>query len=128
MTVSQSADSSNGILGTWKLDYCYQENGNERVPIVPDLKGHIILLKDRMFCFTTRDSPDGVPDGLLLVYTGPYEVSEDFFITTVEFTSIQGYLGSKQKRFFKVDGDTLDIRPAAPDGSPLNRHLIWQRQ
>jgi hypothetical protein len=120
MTVVQSADSSKLILGGWKFVTAYQvkQETGEREPIFPGLKGHLIFLSDRMFCFTSRDAPNGVKDGVLLVYTGPCKVSADSFTTSVDMTSIDGYLGSKQKRFFKIDGDTLDIRPAGPDGTP----------
>lgn len=129
MTASQSADSTKRILGAWQFVSAYQEKeGGEKMPLFPDLHGHLIFAADRMFCFTARDAADGTKDGVLLVYTGPCKIAPDSFTTTVDMTSINGYLGSEQKRFFTVDGDILDIKPAAPDGTPMNSHLIWHRK
>lgn len=129
MTMSQPAGSSSPLVGGWKFVTAYHVNDGtgEKQPLFPGLKGHILFLSDRMFCFTSRDAADGTPDGVLLVYTGPCKMGEDHFVTTVDMTSIDGYLGSTQKRFFTIDGDTLDIRPAGPDGKPMQSHLIWQR-
>ena len=128
MTTSQFSDSSNPLIGGWKLldAYLLKDNG-EKEPIFPGLRGHILFLSDRMFCFTARNGADGTPDGVLLVYAGACKMTEDHFATTVDLTSIDGFLGTTQKRFFEIRGDILDIRAAGPDGKPMQSHLIWQR-
>jgi hypothetical protein len=45
----------------------------------------------------------------LVAYTGPYRVEGDKWITKVEVAWNPEWVGTEQTRFFKVDGDRLQV-------------------
>src|SRR5262249_26534987 len=62
---------------------------------------------------------------------GPWSVTENSFTTTVDLSLIEPWLGTEQKRFFKLDGDRLEITTIPsrrPEGRGALMHgpPLWQ--
>jgi hypothetical protein len=62
-------------------------------------------------------------------YTGPYEVMGDRVVHHVEVASLEALVGSRQERWWKVDGERLELLTAPLDVAgdvPVGR-LVWHR-
>lgn len=128
---------SSPLLGAWKFVSATRtdpQTGAVTPGPEPQPYGYLIFLPDRMFAFISiKAPPPGSQDGpprkpFIMAYSGPFTVAEGSFTTSVDMTSIDGWLGTEQKRFYKLDGDTLDVVPAAQDGSPMRGRLLWRRE
>ncbi len=82
-----------------------------------------------------------VPDGELgaaakassydqyMAYTGPYEINGDCIRHFVEVSSLEVWTGTIQERWFKLDGDRLELLTQAlsvGNDAPVGR-LAWRR-
>ena len=69
----------------------------------------------------------------MLSYTGLYRCEADKLITTVDVSWNETWSGTEQVRFYKLDGDRLDIltpwmpHPIVPD-SVVRAILSWERE
>jgi hypothetical protein len=69
----------------------------------------------------------------VMAYTGPYRVDGDRFIINVDSSWNEAWNGSEQERFYKLDGDTLDVMTAwMPNplvlGNPIGRAILSFRR
>jgi len=70
----------------------------------------------------------------MVAYTGFYRVEDDKFVTTVDGSWNEEWTGTDQERFYKLDGDRLDIiaawgpHPFNPTSPPIRGILSWQRE
>jgi hypothetical protein len=69
-----------------------------------------------------------------MAYTGRYRIDGDRFITTIDSSWNEAWNGTEQERFYKLDGDTLEVttawmpNPLVP-GSPIGRaRLTFRRE
>jgi hypothetical protein len=118
------ADDRAKIVGTcWKLvsfEVERQETG-ELKPYLensPNPRGYLILTPEgRMMTIITgegRKLPQTVEDRsaawlTMLAYSGMYRFEGDKFITKVDVAWNEGWIGTEQTRFFKLEGDRLKI-------------------
>ena len=130
------------LIGTWKavsFAGVDEATGKETRTFGEHPKGYLIFLPSRMFAFISfenRNPPQQAGEGAprlpsMMAYSGPYEVSADSFTTMVDMSAFEGWVGTKQKRFFKIEGDTLEITTptiTGRDGALVHSRLIWQRE
>nr|WP_236904671.1 lipocalin-like domain-containing protein [Collimonas fungivorans] len=68
-----------------------------------------------------------------IAYTGRYRIDGDRFITKVDSSWNEAWNGSEQERFYKLDGDRLDVftawmpNPLIP-GNPTGRAVLSFRR
>jgi len=107
--------SPNPLIGTWRVESFERwEEGVLKQPVgnppagyaVFDETGHAFVQLGRA---TTSDrSPKEIAQSLM-AYFGPYAVNGDELTVIVEGSTIPAYIGSKQVRRFKHDGDRMTI-------------------
>ena len=69
----------------------------------------------------------------VVAYTGTYRLEGDEWITKVDVAWNPQWIGTKQKRFFKLDGDRLQVlttwgvHPNWPDKEMTRRTLTFEK-
>lgn len=68
-----------------------------------------------------------------MAYTGRYRIEGDRFITKIDSSWNEAWNGTEQERFYKLDGDTLDVSTAwMPNplvaGNPIGRAILSFRR
>jgi len=135
------ASDASKLLGTWKavsFTGINEATGEETRGWGDNPKGYLIFLPHRMFAFIDMRSPNPPapsPEGRpprpgVMAYSGPYQVDGDSFTTSVDMSAFDGWVGTQQKRFFKIKGDRLEVTTlplTRPDGVKVHSLLIWQR-
>ena len=140
------SDISAKLHGSWSLvsfEGEFQESDERTHPIGPNPIGRLILAPDgrMMALLTAKTREPGSTDAQqaalfrsMMAYTGRYRIVGEKFITKVESSWNESWTGSEQERFYKVDGDRLDIISAwAPSplrpGAPIARGILsWERE
>jgi hypothetical protein len=118
------ADDRAKIVGAWwklvSFEAEIQETG-ELKPFFensPNPRGYLILTPEgRMMAIVTgegRKIPQTQEDRsatwlTMLAYSGMYRFEGDKFITKVDVSWMEGWVGTEQVRFFKLEGDRLKI-------------------
>lgn len=109
------------LHGSWRLvsfDTELQDSKERTQPWGTDPNGYIILGSDErmMVLITAKVREPGNTDEKLAAlfrtmaaYTGRYRIDGDRFITKVDSSWNEAWNGSEQERFYRLDGDTLDI-------------------
>jgi hypothetical protein len=133
------------LLGTWKLvsyEIELQATGARSALLGAHPTGYLVFGADRrMMAVITGEArkaaeTDADRAALLrtmVAYTGIYRVEGDRFITRVDASWNEAWTGTEQVRFFKLEGDRLDIISAwSPStvlpGRPVTRgNISWQR-
>jgi hypothetical protein len=109
------------ILGVWKLasyNVEIQATGQKEPPMGKNPTGYVIFTPEgRVFFVLTgegRKAAKTVQEradllGSLVAYTGTYRLEGDQWITKVEVAWNPEWVGTEQTRFFKVDGERLQV-------------------
>lgn len=136
--------SASDLVGSWKLDAFRLEmpDGSVSHPYGENLVGYLFYNADGFMSAAFMNAERGqVPDGELgeaarassydqyMAYTGPYEVTGDRIRHFVEVSSLEAWTGTVQERWFKIDGDRLEILTAGlavGNEAPVGR-LVWHR-
>ena len=69
----------------------------------------------------------------LMAYTGSYRIEGERFIAKIDVSWNQAWNGSEQERFFKLEGDALEVstawmpNPLIP-GNPIGRGVLRFRR
>jgi hypothetical protein len=139
------ADDSAKVLGIWKLVSFEMEfqATNERRPILgKNPTGYAIFTPEKRVMFFIegegRKAPQNNEDLIvlyqtMLAYTGIYRFEEDKFITKVDASWNPAWTGTDQVRFFRLEGDRLNIisawlpNPLLPDKAITRGLLTWER-
>lgn len=138
-----AADASK-LLGTWKavsFTGINEQTGEQTRGWGDNPKGYLIFLPNRMFAFidmrganppppTAASAAARPPRPGVMAYSGPYKVEEDSFTTSVDMSAFDGWIGTEQKRFYKIVGNRLEVTTlplTRPDGVRVHSLLIWQR-
>ena len=139
------SDNPTKLHGIWKLVSFVQEvqeTGERRFFFGKNPTGYIILLPEgrMMACIEAdgRKAPQTDEDRAnlhktMFAYTGIYRIEGDKFITKVDVSWNPAWNGTDQIRFFKLEGDRLEIVSAwAPSptipGRPMTRGFFaWER-
>jgi hypothetical protein len=139
------AQDGNKIVGTWKLvsfDTEFQTSGERKALYGKNPNGYFIFTPEgRAMALITgegrkaADTDEGRA-GLfrtMFSYTGLYRLEGDKFITKVDVSWNEAWTGTEQVRFYKLEGNNLDIISAwAPSGAipgrPIVRGILtWER-
>ena len=115
------ADDNAKILGIWRLvsyEAEFQATG-EREPVLgKNPTGYIIFTREgRAFFILTgegRKAPNTDQDRAdllksMFAYTGMYRLEGDKWITKVDVSWNPAWVGTEQVRFFRFDGDQLQV-------------------
>jgi Lipocalin-like domain len=109
------------IVGTWRLlSYVVEVQATgEKLPAMGEKpSGYVTFLPEgRVFFVLTGDGrKPGKTDceraellDTLVAYTGTYSIGEDTWTTNVDVAWSPEWVGTRQVRSFKLDGDRLDV-------------------
>ncbi|HAM52667.1 MAG TPA: hypothetical protein DCP92_18965 [Nitrospiraceae bacterium] len=109
------------IQGVWKLvsyEVEIQAKGQKESPMGQNPTGYVIFTPEGRALFiltgegrkpakTVQDRVDLLSS--LIAYTGTYRIEGDKWITKVEVAWNPEWIGTEQTRFFKVNGDRLQV-------------------
>ena len=134
----------NTLIGSWKLESFELESKDGAVvyPYGQDLTGYLFYNEDGFMSAAFMNAERGpVGDGELsaaaqasnydqfMAYSGPFEAHGDKITHSVEVSSLEAWIGTVQERWFKIDGDRLDLltAPLAVGGDAPVGRLTWSR-
>ena len=115
------ADDRANILGIWRLvsyEAEFQAMGEREPTLGKNPTGYIIFTPEgRMMAVLTgdgRNAPKTDQDRAdllksMFAYTGIYRLEGDKWITKVDVSWNPAWLGTEQVRFFRLDGDRLQV-------------------
>ncbi len=135
------------VIGTWKLHSYVREvlsTGRRFNQFGENPDGYLGYAPDgRMYAIFARSDraapKDVVPTdvegvqllGSMVAYAGTYTLSEGSVVHHIDISWNQGWTGTDQVRFFKLEGDTLTITTAPYrsyyDGQEGRSILVWKR-
>jgi hypothetical protein len=135
---------NDALLGSWSLESFELEStdGSVSYPYGEDLTGYLYYNSDGFMSSAFMSAARAASgNGELseaaaasnydqfMAYTGPFEVHGDKISHSVEVSSLEAWIGSVQERWFKIDGDRLDLLTAplsVGSDAPVGR-LTWRR-
>ena len=140
-----SSDNSAKILGVWKLVSFEAEiraTGQKEPVMGQNPAGYAIFTPEGRALFlltgeerkpakTVQERADLL--NTLVAYTGMYRLEEDEWITKVDVAWNPEWVGTEQKRFFKLEGNRLQVlttwgvHPNWPDKGMTRRILTFER-
>jgi lipocalin-like protein len=138
-------DVEKQLLGVWKLESFYTElqaTGEKKMLYGEKPNGYVIFTPEkRMIGIITaegRKKPETDEDRVaaflsMISYSGIYRIEGDKWITKVDTSWLETWVGTDQMRFFRVDGDKLQVtsmwlqNPNLPPGQMSRGVLIWSR-
>jgi hypothetical protein len=143
--VRASSDNSAKILGTWKLvsfEAEIQTTGQKEPVMGQNPTGYAIFTPEGRAFFmltgegrkpakTVQESADLLDT--LVAYTGTYRLEGDEWITQVDVAWNPEWIGTEQKRFFKMEGDRVQVvtawgvHPNWPDKGMTRRILTFEK-
>ena len=133
------------LHGCWRLvsfDTELQNSKERTQPWGADPNGYLIFDSGArmMVLVTAKTREPGNTDEKLVAlfrtvmsYTGRYRIEGDRFITKIDASWNEAWNGTEQERFYKLDGDTLEVstawmpNPLVP-GSPIGRGILSFRR
>ncbi len=139
------ADDRAKILGIWKLvsfEAEIQATGKKEPVMGQNPTGYVIFTPEgrAMFILTGegRKAPKTIQDradllNSLVAYTDMYRIEGDKWITKIDVAWNPEWIGTEQARFFKVDGDRLQVvttwgvSPNWPEKGMTRRILTFER-
>jgi hypothetical protein len=138
-------ESQAKLVGIWKLVSCdieYQESGKRQAFFGASPRGYIIFTSEgRMMMLITSEGrkPGETIEQkaelfrTMMSYTGIYKIDGDKIITKIDISWNEAWTGTDQERFYRLNGDQLDIVTAwMPDPFHLERQILrgiltWER-
>jgi len=136
--------SSESLTGTWRLESFELEtpDGTVTHPYGEQVTGYLVYSPEGVMssAFMRTDRGVGGDQDLskaetapswdtFMAYSGAYRVEGDRILHDVEVSSLAVWVGTVQERWFKIDGDRLDLLTAplsVGDSAPVGR-LVWTR-
>ena len=115
------ADDRGQLIDVWKLqtyEIEFQDTGERITPMGVHLNGYGTFTPEgRTIAIVTaegREVPKTDADRAaafktMISYTGTYRIEGDHWITKVDVSWNESWVGTEQIRFYSVDGDTLSI-------------------
>lgn len=115
------ADDRSQVQGVWRLvsyEVEIQATGQKEFPMGQNPTGYVIFTPEgrvffvftgegRKLAKTAQERADLLSS--LVAYTGTYRIEGDKWITKVEVAWNPEWVGTEQTRFFKMEGDRLQI-------------------
>ena len=137
---------SERFIGTWKL-VSFEMRSDDQVtyPLGKDPVGYLIyshegymaasLMASKRQRFSSMDILKATTEeivaayGTYVAYCGKYEVTEDKVTHLVEVSLFPNWVGGKQERFYKLEGDELILStpPMIVGGKQQISYLIWKK-
>ena len=135
---------ASALIGSWRLDSFELQAADGEIshPYGRELTGYLFYNEDGFMSAAFMNAERGrVGDGELseaakasnydqfMAYTGPFEVNGEKITHHVLEASLEAFVGSVQERWFKIDGDRLDLltQPlSVGSDAPVGR-LVWTR-
>lgn len=132
------------LVGSWRLEAFELEatNGAISHPYGEELAGYLFYNEDGFMSAAFMNAERGRVAGeelsaaakassydQFMAYTGPYEIDGDRIRHFVEVSSLEVWTGTVQERWFKIDGDRLELLTQAlsvGSDAPVGR-LVWRR-
>ena len=132
------------LIGSWKLEAFELEatDGSITHPYGQELTGYLFYHEQGFMSAAFMNAERGrVADGELsqaakastydqfMAYSGPYQITGDKIRHFVEVSSLEVWTGTFQERWFKIDGDRLELLTQAlsvGSDAPVGR-LVWTR-
>ena len=140
MTHSAIANDREKLIGTWKVLSFENEfqDGSPRRAVYGQPTGFIILTAEgRMAAIVvgegrkpaTTDEERAALLRTMFAYSGTYRLDGDKWITKVDVSWNPAWNGTEQVRFYKLDGNQLEVTGAwGPNlnlpGSPITRGVV----
>lgn len=136
--------AGHALIGSWRLEAFELEatDGTISHPFGEDLAGYLFYNEQGLMSAAFMNAARGrVADGDLaeasrtssydqfMAYSGPYVVEGDRIRHFVEVSSLEVWTGTVQERWFKIDGDRLELLTQAlsvAGDAPVGR-LVWTR-
>lgn len=139
------ADDRSGLVGVWKVvsyDFEFKDAGESRPALGSKPNGYLIFTPEgRMIAYieaSLRQAPKTDKERseayrAMLAYSGRYRLEGDAWITRVDASWNPLWLGTDQKRFFKLTGDRLDVTSpwnasSSGGGRIMRGHLVFERE
>ena len=139
------ADDREQLIGVWKLqtyEIEFQDTGERKTQFGEHPNGFLIFTAEgRMMAVLTAegrkvpqtDSDRAAALGSMFAYSGIYRLEGDHWTTKVDTSWNEGWTGTDQVRFFKLDGDALTVTSnwrAYPNlnGRVARGFLTWTRE
>ena len=132
------------LIGSWKLDSFELQTKDGQIlhPYGEELAGYLFYNADGFMSAAFMNASRGKIQGAdleaaaktssydqFMAYTGPYEVTGDRIRHFVEVSSLEVWTGTVQERWFKLDGDRLELLTQSltvGSDAPVGR-LVWTR-
>jgi hypothetical protein len=132
------------LIGSWRLDSFELQaaTGETSHPYGRELTGYLFYNQDGYMSAAFMNAERGRKgDGELsqaakvssydqfMAYSGPFECQGDKIRHFVEVSSLEAWIGTVQERWFKIDGNRLDLLTAplaVGNDAPVGR-LTWFR-
>ena len=141
ITQSAIADDREKLIGTWKVvsyDNEFQDGSPRRAAYGQNPTGFLIFTAEgRMMAIVagegrkpaTTDEERATLMRTMLAYSGMYRLEGDKWITKVDVSWSPALNGTEQVRFYKLDGDRLEVTGAWATvallpGSPILRGVV----
>ena len=138
------ASDNERLVGTWKLVSCFMEDieTKERKPVWGERpNGYIVMTADgRWMVVQTAegrhppktDEERAAAFKSMLAYSGLYRIEGDKIVVSVDIAWDESWVGTKQLRTYRLEGDRLHIeaapQPYANFGGRIMRGiLIWAK-
>jgi hypothetical protein len=135
---------STELIGTWELRSFLLEDaatGERRAVLGERPSGFLVLTPEgRLISVVTAEhlpSPRSDADrarafASMLAYSGLYRIEGDRFVAEVDVAWDQDWIGTRQIRFWRIDGDILSIETAPQlasggDGRAGRGIVTWRR-
>lgn len=119
------------LHGTWRLaDFrLVQADGSVDSPWEDDADGLLIYAADGHMSAAVVSSEKGTGLRTTMMYSGPFETTEDAVIHKIDFASQDPLVGTDQLRKVSFDGDTLILSssPSIYGGEGTTAQIHWQR-
>ncbi len=138
------ADDRDKLAGNWRLVSFYTEDvqTKQRNNVYGEQpKGYVAFTGGRFIGIATaegRKQPQTSEDQAaafrsMIAYTGKYRVEGDKYITKVDVAWNEGWVGTEQIRFWRLEGDRLNLTTAPMpnpnvSGGMLIGTLVWERE
>lgn len=137
-------DSNAELIGSWRLVSFELEatDGTISFPYGKDLTGYLFYNEQGYMssAFMSAARSDVVGEDLasaaetssydqFMAYCGGYRVLGDKITHRVEVASLEVWIGTLQERWFKIDGDRLELltAPLSVGGDAPVGRLVWER-
>lgn len=140
------ADEGTKLVGIWKLISCetqFQDGRESRPCFGRNPAGYIVMTpQGRMMAVLEGEGrkPGKTDDELaalfrtMIAYTGMYRLEGDKWITAVDVSWNPAWHGTEQTRFYKLEGDRLQVisawapSPLLPGAQMVRGVLMWERE